>query len=184
LKAALSAKALQARLKKVRLIVTDIDGVLTGGTIYHFVDTSGELVEFKGIHAQDSIALAWLAESGLITGVISGRVSKGTDARLRILKVKHIYQHRLDKANVFSEILQAEGLKPEQAVYVGDDLPDLAVMKYAGLGLSVAPANARPEVQAAADWVTKARGGEGAFRELTEALLKSQDLWTPILKRY
>lgn len=184
MKAARGGQALPARLKKIRLVVTDIDGVLTGGTIYHFVDTAGELVEFKGIHAQDSIALAWLAESGLVTGVISGRVSKGTDARLRILKVKHIYQHRLDKANVFSEILQAEGLSADQALYVGDDLPDLAVMKYAGLGLAVAPANARPEVKAAAHWVTKARGGEGAFREMVEGLLKSQDLWTPILKRY
>lgn len=173
---------LAAKLKKIRLVITDVDGVLTGGTIYHFVDTTGELVEFKGIHAQDSIALAWLAESGLVTGVISGRVSKGTDARLRILKVKHIYQHRLDKANVFAEILQAEGLKPDQALYVGDDIPDLAVMRLAGL--AAAPANARPEVKAGAHWVTAARGGEGAFREVTEALLKAQGLWTPILKRY
>jgi 3-deoxy-D-manno-octulosonate 8-phosphate phosphatase (KDO 8-P phosphatase) len=173
---------LAAKLKKIRLVVTDIDGVLTGGTIYHFVDTTGELVEFKGIHAQDSIALAWLAESGLVTGVISGRVSKGTDARLRMLKVKHIYQHRLDKANVFAEILSAEGLKADQALYVGDDIPDLAVMTRAGL--AVAPANARPEVKAAAHWVTAARGGEGAFREMTEALLKAQGLWTPIVERY
>lgn len=170
------------RLKKIRLILTDIDGVLTSGTIYHFVDTAGELVEFKGIHSQDSIALAWLSESGLVTGVISGRISKGTDARLRILKVKHIYQHRLDKANVFREILEAENLTPEQVLYVGDDLPDLAVMSRAGL--SVAPANARPEVKAAADWVTAAAGGDGAFREMVEALLKAQGLWDAILARY
>lgn len=178
----LSKAALAARLKKIRLVVTDVDGVLTGGTIYHLVDTAGELVEFKGIHAQDSIAMAWMAESGLVTGVISGRVSKGTDARLRILKVKHIYQHRLDKANVFAEILRAEGLEPAQALYVGDDLPDLAVMTRAGL--AVAPANARLETKAAAHWVTKASGGNGAIRETAEALLKSQGLWTPILERY
>ena len=178
----LAAKALSARLKKIRLVVTDVDGVLTGGTIYHFVDTTGELVEFKGIHSQDSIAMAWLAESGLVTGVISGRVSKGTDARLRILNVTHIYQHRLDKANVFAEILKAERLSPEQALYVGDDLPDLAVMTRAGL--AVAPANARLEVKSAAHWVTKARGGDGAFREIVEALLKSQGLWAPILAKY
>ena len=116
----------------------------------------------------------------LFRSVISGRVSKGTDARLRILKVKHIYQHRLDKANVFREILQSEGLSADQALYVGDDIPDLAVMRLAGL--AVAPGNARPEVKAAAHWVTKARGGDGAFREMVEALLKSQDLWTPIKK--
>ena len=90
----LSAAALRARAKKIRLVLTDVDGVLTGGALYHFVDTAGELVEFKGIHAQDSIGMAWLAESGLVTGVISGRISKGTEARLKNLKVKHIYQHR------------------------------------------------------------------------------------------
>lgn len=178
----LSAKALSARLARARLVITDVDGVMTDGTIYHFVDTAGELVEFKGIHAQDSIALAWLSESGLITGIISGRISKGTEARMKMLKVKHIYQHRLDKAAVLAEILAAESLSGEQVVYVGDDLPDLAVMSR--VGLAVAPANARPEVKAAAHWVTKARGGDGAFREMTEALLKAQGLWKPILERY
>jgi YrbI family 3-deoxy-D-manno-octulosonate 8-phosphate phosphatase len=178
----LAGTALAARLKKIRLVLTDVDGVLTGGTIYHFVDPTGELVEFKGMHSHDSIALAWLAESGLITGVISGRVSKGTDARLRILKVKHIYQHRLDKAAVFAEILETEGLQASQVLYVGDDLPDLAVLTRAGL--AVAPANARAEVKAAAHWVTRARGGDGAFREMTEALLKAQGLWSRIVTRY
>ena len=164
----LSRPALNARLKKIRLVLTDVDGVLTSGVIYHFVDPTGELVEFKGIHAQDSIALAWLAESGIVTGIISGRVSKGTDARMRMLKVKHVYQHRLDKAAVFAEILKAEGLSPDQTLYVGDDLPDLAVMSRAGL--AVAPGNAQAEVKAAAHWVTKAEGGDGAFREMTQRL--------------
>ncbi|OGS40633.1 MAG: hypothetical protein A2506_04690 [Elusimicrobia bacterium RIFOXYD12_FULL_66_9] len=178
----LSAASLRARAKKIRLVLTDVDGVMTGGTIYHFVDTAGELVEFKGIHAQDSIAMAWLAESGLVTGVISGRISKGTEARLKNLKVKHIYQHRLDKANVLAEIMKAEGLTKEAVAYLGDDLPDLAVMSK--VGLSVAPANSRPEVLSAADWVTKARGGDGAFREFAELILKTQGLWPDILARY
>ncbi len=178
----LSPKALKARTAKARVVLTDIDGVLTGGTIYHFVDTAGELVEFKGIHAQDSIAMAWLAESGLVTGVISGRVSKGTDARLRLLKVKHIYQHRLDKIAVLAEIMAAEKVSPEQVVYVGDDIPDLGPMGR--VGLAVAPANARPEVKAAAHWVTKAGGGDGAFRELVEVILRSQGLWDAILAKY
>ena len=178
----LSVKALRAKAAQARLVLTDIDGVLTAGTIYHLVDTAGELVEFKGIHAQDSIAMAWLAEAGLITGVISGRVSKGTEARLHILKVKHIYQHRLDKAAVLAEIMAAEKLTKDQVIYVGDDIPDLAVMSR--VGLAVAPANARPEVKAAAHFVTKASGGDGAFRELVEVILRSQGLWDAILKRY
>jgi 3-deoxy-D-manno-octulosonate 8-phosphate phosphatase (KDO 8-P phosphatase) len=178
----LTPKALRARTAKARVVLTDIDGVLTGGTIYHFVDTAGELVEFKGIHSQDSIAMAWLAESGLTTGVISGRVSKGTDARMRMLKVKHIYQHRLDKSVVLAEIMAAEKVTAEQVIYVGDDLPDLGPM--ARVGLAVAPANARPEVKAAAHYVTKARGGDGAFRELVEVILRSQGLWDAILAKY
>jgi len=171
-----------ARLRRIKLVMTDVDGVLTNGTIYHFVDTAGELVEFKGIHSHDSIGLAWLAESGFKTGVISGRVSKGTEARLKILKVAHIYQHRLDKTAVLAEVLKKEGLGEDQVAYMGDDLPDIPVLRLAGLG--VAPANARPEVKAAAHWITRARGGEGAFRELAEALLKAQGLWTAVLSRY
>ncbi len=178
----ISPQALRARTAKARLVLTDIDGVLTGGTIYHFVDTSGELVEFKGMHAQDSIAMAWLAESGLTTGVISGRVSKGMEARLTMLKVKHIYQHRLDKAAVLAEIMAAEKMTKDQIVYIGDDIPDLAAMSR--VGLAVAPANARPEVKAAAHWVTKASGGDGAFRELVEVILKSQGLWDALIAKY
>lgn len=178
----LSPKALRARAAAARLVLTDIDGVLTSGIIYHLVDTAGELVEFKGIHAQDSIALAWLAESGIVTGVISGRMSKGTEARLKLVRVKHIYQHRLDKAVVLAEILNAEKLTAAETVYLGDDLPDIAVMSR--VGLAVAPANARPEVKAAAHLVTKASGGAGAFREVAELLLKSQNRWDKIRARY
>jgi 3-deoxy-D-manno-octulosonate 8-phosphate phosphatase (KDO 8-P phosphatase) len=178
----MSGRPSAARLRRIKLVLTDVDGVLTDGTIFHFVDTAGELVEFKGIHSQDSIGLAWLAECGFVTGVISGRISKGVEARLKILKVKHIYQHRLDKAAVLAEVLKTEGLTAEQVAYMGDDLPDLAVLKRAGL--AVVPANSRPEVLAAADWVTKARGGDGAFRELAEALLKAHGLWNGVLARY
>jgi 3-deoxy-D-manno-octulosonate 8-phosphate phosphatase (KDO 8-P phosphatase) len=178
----LAPKALAARARAARLVLTDVDGVLTAGPIYHFVDPTGELVEFKGIHAQDSIGLAWLAESGFVTGVISGRISKGVEARMKMLKAKYCYQHRLDKAAVLAEILAAEKLGPEAVAYMGDDLPDLAVMSR--VGLAVAPANARPEVKAAAHFVTKARGGDGAFRELAETLLRAQGHWPGILARY
>ncbi len=171
-----------ARLKGVRLVLTDVDGVLTAGAIYHFVDTMGELVEFKGIHAHDSIALAWLAESGLRTGVITGRVSKGVEARLKLLKVAHIVQGRLDKSAALDEILALEKMTPAQVAYIGDDLPDLAVMRR--VALAAAPADARPEVRALAHWTTRARGGAGAFRELAEKILRAQGLWDAVLARY
>jgi 3-deoxy-D-manno-octulosonate 8-phosphate phosphatase (KDO 8-P phosphatase) len=179
----LTPKALASAAKKIKLVLTDVDGVLTAGPIYHYVDpATGEVVEFKGIHTHDSIALAWLAECGFATGVISGRTSKGIEARMKMLKVSHIHLHRLDKAAVLAEVLAATGLSAAQTLYMGDDLPDIAVLTRVAIG--VAPANARPEVKAAAGWVTKARGGEAAFREVAETLLKAQGHWPGILGRY
>ncbi len=179
----LTPKALTAAAKKVKLVLTDIDGVLTAGHIYHYVDpSSGELVEFKGIHSHDSIGLVWLAECGYVTGAISGRASKGIEARMKMLKVGHLRLQRLDKAAALAELFAETGLTAAQTLYVGDDLPDVAAL--ARVGLPVAPANARPEVKAAAAWVTKARGGEGAFREVAEMLLKAQGQWPGILARY
>lgn len=171
-----------AALKRVKLVLMDIDGVVTGGTIYHFVDSAGGLVEFKGVHAQDSIALSWLADSGIRTGFISGRDSAGMRERLKMLKASFIFQGRLDKLAVFEQILREAGVAASETLYAGDDLPDIPVIKAAGLG--AAPRNARPEVRRAASWITKNRGGEGAVREIAEALLKAQGRWNGILKRF
>lgn len=169
----------QADLKRIRVVLMDVDGVLTNGWLYHFVDTSGELVELKGVHTHDSIALTWLAKNGIKTGLISGRVSRGMHERAKMLGMAHIYQHRLDKLNVFNEICAAEKVGPEAVAYVGDDLPDIPVIRAAGLGVAVA--NARPEVKKAADWLLKAEGGGGAIREVAETILKAQGHWRKIV---
>ncbi len=178
----LSAGELKSRAAAIKVVLMDVDGVLTSGLIYHFVDSTGELVEFKGIHAQDSIALSWLAKAGLKTGIISGRQSKGVEERMKMLGATFIYQHRLDKLNVFSEICRTAKVQPSETMYLGDDLPDIPVLRAAGLGVAVA--NARPEVQAAAGWVTKARGGEGAVREAAEFLLSAQGRWQSVLDQF
>ena len=178
----LTPKQLQAKASKIKVVLMDVDGVLTSGPIYHFVDTGKELVEFKGIHSVDSIAMVWLAKLGLRTGTISGRISAGVEARLKLLQVSFIYQHRLDKKNVFEEICQKARVLPEETLYIGDDLPDVPVIKRAGIGVAVG--NARPEVKAAAHWVTRANGGEGAVREVGEMVLRSQNLWKKILDMY
>jgi 3-deoxy-D-manno-octulosonate 8-phosphate phosphatase (KDO 8-P phosphatase) len=178
----LGSRVLQARLRRVRLVLMDVDGVLTDGRIFHLVDTKGALVEFKGIHSQDSIGLSWLAQSGLLTGVISGRMSEGVAERLKLLKMRFVYQHRLDKKPVFDEICRDAGADPREALYIGDDLPDLPVLRAAGVGVAVA--NARPEVRRAAGWVTRRAGGDGAVREVAEALLKSQGLWDRVLAKF
>ncbi len=160
----------------------DVDGVLTSGVIYHFVDSEGRLVEFKGVNAQDSIALSWLSQAGLSTGVISGRNSEGMRERLKMLKARYVYQGRLDKEAVFDLILRRARVSAREVLYIGDDLPDLPVLGRAGLAVAVR--NARPEVRAAAHWVTRAKGGKGAVREVAEFLLRAQGRWKKILGRF
>lgn len=178
----LSLALRRKRAAGVKAVLLDIDGVLTDGLVYHMVDSGGLLIEFKGINAQDSIGLAWLAESGLITGAISGRNSQGMQERLKMLHVTHIYQGRLDKRFVFDEICRLAKVSPSQTLYIGDDLPDIPVLGAAGL--AVAPANARPEVKARAHWVTKARAGEGAVREVAELVLQAQGRWQAVLDKF
>jgi len=178
----LSRKRICDAASRVKLALMDVDGVLTDGLIYHFVDSAGGLVEFKGMRSQDSIALTWLAECGVKTGFISGRRSAGTEKRLEMLKASYIYQGRLDKLAVLEEIRKKSGIDARNTLYIGDDLPDLPVL--ARVGLAAAPANARPEVKAAAHWVTKASGGQGAVREVAETILKSQGRWGDVLKHF
>ncbi len=173
---------IKRRARDIRLILMDVDGVLTNGVLWHFVDTKGGLVELKGIHAQDSIALTWLADAGIRTGIISGRISSGIAERAKAMRMSYVYQHRLDKKDVFAEICADSGFKPSQALFVGDDLQDIPVLK--AVGLAVAVPNARPEVLRAAHWVTRARGGDGAIREVAELILQAQGRWAAVLERF
>ena len=178
----LKAPALRSRLRRIRVVLMDVDGVLTDGRLYHFVDTGGGLVEFKGIHAHDSIALAWLSQMGLRTGIISGRISQGVARRMKILGMTYVYQHRLDKRAVADEICRDAGVALDEVLYIGDDIQDLPVLRVAGVAVAVP--NARPEVRARAHWVTRRPGGEGAVREVAEALLQAQGLWRKVLGKF
>ncbi len=160
----------------------DIDGVLTNGLIYHLVDAAGRLVEFKGVHSQDSIALSWREQHGLKTGVISGRNSQGMEERLKLLKVRYIHQGRLDKKVVFEGICREAGVGAGEVLYIGDDLPDIPVLRLAGLAVTVP--SARAEVKAVVHWITRAEGGQGAVREVAELVLRRQGLWDKVLGRF
>lgn len=173
---------LQRRARKVKLVLLDIDGVLTAGTIYHLVDQAGRLVEFKGVHSHDSIGLSWLAKEGIRTGVISGRNSEGMAERLKMLNVSFIYQGRLDKKAVFEDICRQAGVSASKVLYMGDDLPDIPVLRAAGLAVTVP--GARPQVRKAAHWTTKAKPGGGAVREAAELVLRAQGLWKNVLARF
>ncbi len=167
---------------QIRLLLMDVDGVLTNGHLYNVPDASGAMVETKGFDSQDGIALQWLGWKGLKTGVISGRISPATDTRARHCKMSYIYQGHIEKIPILEEILADSKIPAEQVAYVGDDLTDVVIMNRVGLG--IATANARPEVKRCAKYVTEAAGGSGAVREVAELLLRAQGHWEELLRKY
>jgi 3-deoxy-D-manno-octulosonate 8-phosphate phosphatase (KDO 8-P phosphatase) len=167
---------------QIKLLLMDVDGVLTNGKLYFVPDTQGRMVESKGFDSQDGIALQWLAWKGIKTGVISGRLSPATAERARQVKMTYVYQGHIEKAPILEEILKDSKLDSSAVAYIGDDLTDLVILRR--VGFAIATANAREEVKRVANYVTKATGGEGAVREVIELLLNAQNLWREILEHY
>lgn len=173
---------LQERFARVRLLLMDVDGVLTDGRLYHFPGPDGGMVETKGFDSQDGMALRWLAWNNVDAGVISGRISAATAERARQLDIRYVYQGHIEKIPILDEIREKSGIDRDNIAYVGDDLTDIVVMRRVGLG--IATANARPEVKRAAHYVTSVPGGSGAIREVAELILQAQGHWPAILKKY
>jgi 3-deoxy-D-manno-octulosonate 8-phosphate phosphatase (KDO 8-P phosphatase) len=171
-----------ARAANVRLLLMDVDGVLTDGKLYNIPGPNGEMVETKAFSSQDGIGLRWLAWHGFRTGVISGRVSPATVERATQVEMAYIYQGHVEKVPILEEILAKEGITAEQVCYVGDDLTDAILMRRVGLGVAVA--NARDEVKRAAHYVTQGVGGESGVREVCELILQGHGLWEKILDKY
>jgi 3-deoxy-D-manno-octulosonate 8-phosphate phosphatase (KDO 8-P phosphatase) len=170
------------RASKIKLLLMDVDGVLTNGKLFHFPDAAGNMVETKGFDSQDGIALQWMQWKGLKTGVISGRESLGTAERARQVKMNYVYQGHIEKIPILEKILAEADLRPEEVAYMGDDFTDLVVMRRVGFAIAVA--NARPEVKREAHFVTEATGGNGAVREAIEIILDARGFWTEILEKY
>lgn len=173
----LAADALD-RMKAIRLVAMDVDGVLTDGGI---LLGTGE-VELKRFDVRDGTGIKYLHRAGLATALITGRTSAVVARRAEELGITEVHQGALVKMEVFRALLARRGLRPEEVAYIGDDLPDLPVLRAAGLAAAVA--DAHPLVRAAAHVVTCAPGGRGAVRELAELLLKAQGRWQEILSRY
>lgn len=171
-----------ALASKVKMLLMDVDGVLTDGRLYHFPDAAGNMVETKGFDSQDGIALQWMFKYGIPTGVISGRVSPATTERARQAKMVYVYQGHTEKIPILEEILADAKVAPDEVAYIGDDLTDVVIMHRVGLG--IATANARVEVKKEAHYVTSAVGGSGAVREAIELILKAQGKWDEVLKWY
>jgi len=163
------------RARKIRVLLMDVDGVLTDGRIYLYARPDGTAHEMKVFNAYDGAGLKLARKAGLRTGIITGRKCAATTRRAREVGMEFVYQNRPVKLPAYEMILKRAAVKESEIAYVGDDLPDLSVLRR--VGLAVAVANAAPEVKAIAHYVTRKRGGEGAVREVVELLLKAQGKW-------
>ena len=164
--------------KSVRLILSDVDGVLTDGGIVY----DNEAIETKRFFARDGMGITLWRRAGYPFGIRTSRNSHIVKVRADELNVDIIRQGFEDKRPVAKEIIEQLELAPEQVCYIGDDLPDAPVIRLVGLGVAVS--DAAEEVRQCADYVTHAPGGHGAVREIVEMILKSQHRWESLIQRY
>ena len=166
---------LDARLKKVRMLLTDVDGVMTDGSV--FITSDGEIKQFD---IQDGLGLMLMRRVGFKVGWISARASVITQRRFAELNLDYLIQSKGSKISAAEEIMAQAGLNWEDICFVGDDVVDLCLLKRSGLAVAVA--NAIPEVKAMAHYVTERRGGHGAVREIATMIMKAQGKWEPLLR--
>ena len=193
------------RARKIKLIIFDVDGVMTDGTIWLFpaparanLSTAGyaekmageggyaihseTVIEAKGFNAHDGTGFSLARLGGIKTGLITKRISETVALRARDLKIEYAYQGILDKLSVFQEILDKEKITAEEVCYVGDDIIDLPVMRKCGLAIAVP--NGRKEVTSMAHWVTPNPGGHGAVRDAIEYILRAQGTLERVIEEY
>jgi 3-deoxy-D-manno-octulosonate 8-phosphate phosphatase (KDO 8-P phosphatase) len=178
----LTQEALQRIAASIKVLLMDVDGVLTDGHLYLIPGHDGKMVETKGFDSQDGIALRWLEWFNIKSGVISGRDSPATTERARQVGMSWVFQGHIEKIPLFEQILADANVSREEVAYIGDDLTDVVIMRR--VGLSFATANARAEVKQAANAITCVPGGSGAVREVIELLLKARGVWADLLKKY
>jgi len=185
----------QARARKIKLLLFDVDGVLTDGKLFFLPEkpqpgesplnsqqSAQNQIEIKGFHAHDGIAISLARLGSLKTGLITKRSSETVALRARDLKLDFVHQGVDDKRSCFYEVVKKAGLEPEEAAFVGDDVVDLLAMRAGGLAVAVK--NARAEVKKEAQYVTPHAGGEGGLRDAVEFILKAQGKWKRVLETY
>jgi 3-deoxy-D-manno-octulosonate 8-phosphate phosphatase (KDO 8-P phosphatase) len=193
------------RAKKIKLILFDVDGVLTDGTLWFFPapqtgprttdaqrtklgDAAGfgilsqNMIEAKGFNAHDGTAISLARLGGLKTGMVTKRISETVAIRARDLKIDYLFQGAENKSEVLDKILNESGFREEQIAYVGDDVIDLPIMRRCGLAIAVA--NARPQVKAMAHYETASSGGRGAARDAVEYILQAQGTLERVIEAY
>lgn len=166
------------RARGIRLILLDVDGVLTDGTVV----MHGDGTESKGFHIRDGAAMVWAMQAGIPVGFVSARSSAATAQRAAQLGIRLVAQGVSNKPAEFARLVAEAGVEESSAAYMGDDLLDLPVLARAGF--AGAPADAAPEVRARAHWVSQSGGGRGAVREFIELILRAQGRWERIVGDY
>ena len=169
---------LNEKSKKIKLILLDVDGVLTDGSII-FGESNQEL---KVFNIKDGLGIKLAQAGGIEIGIITGRTSEAVKKRADELAIKILYQGQRDKVKVYEQIKNDLGLKDDQIAYVGDDLSDLKLLQKVGFSITVN--DACDEVKAEVDYIIKCPGGKGAVREVIELILKSQGKWQGLIQKY
>jgi 3-deoxy-D-manno-octulosonate 8-phosphate phosphatase (KDO 8-P phosphatase) len=172
----------QKLARSIRLVGLDVDGVLTDGGIY-LGDVGGTPLEFKRYEIQDGLAVYFLREAGIRVAIVTGRVSESVRIRAAELEVDDLAQDaQARKLPAFRRILERHDVLPEEAAFVGDDFPDMGILRM--VGLPVAVGNAVPEIRKVCKLQLERHGGRGAVREFTELLLKARGEWDAVVERY
>jgi len=171
-------KKVVEKMRKVKMLLLDVDGVMTDGRIV--MDSQGR--ELKHFNVRDGHGLVMVQRHGISVGILTVRKSDVVEHRARDLKITEVYQGALNKKEVFEKILEKNHLKPEDIAYMGDDIVDIPVLKR--VGFSVAVADALEVVKKAVDYVTVSKGGQGAVREVCDMLLQAQGFWPEVAARY
>jgi 3-deoxy-D-manno-octulosonate 8-phosphate phosphatase (KDO 8-P phosphatase) len=167
----------EKKLLNIKLLLLDVDGVMTDGSIIY--NDSGE--EIKVFCVRDGLGIRMLMESGINVGIVTGRSSDALHHRCKNLHIQQIFDGISDKAAALDKITEKTGIKNHEIAYIGDDLPDISIMRKVGIPIAVA--DAHENVIEVAHMVTSAKGGAGAIREVSEAIVKAQGNWEAVIKR-
>lgn len=166
------------RIRKIKLLLSDVDGVLTDGGI--IIDDNG--IETKRFNVKDGHGIKLLQRAGIEVALLTGRMSKVVSYRAAELNITNVVQGAKDKKTAYKALREQTGFADEEIAYVGDDIVDIPILRRVGVAIAVE--DAVDEVKAVADYVTSCSGGQGAIREVAECILKTQDHWERLMERY